>query len=60
MRRLDTCRKSMSRNLNIYVLDESGLYATECNRKVASGSIVSGTIRFLVNARDLQIMSARI
>ena len=36
------------------VLDESGTYGTECSRKVA------GTIRCLVNARDLQLHCARI
>ena len=36
-------------------LDESGSYGAECSRKVASGRRVAGTIRFLVNARDLQL-----
>ena len=35
-------------------LDESGTDGTECSRKVASGRMVAGAIRSLVNARDLQ------
>ena len=37
------------------VLDESGTDGAECSRKVASGRRVAGTIRSLVNARDLQL-----
>ena len=51
----------MSRNLNIWgVLDESGTDGAECSRKVASGRGVAGTIRSLVNARDLQLECARV
>ena len=32
----------------------------ECSRKVASGRRVAGAIRFLVNARDLQIECASV
>ena len=42
-----------------FVLDESGTNGEECSRKVASGSRVAGAIKSLVNARDLQIESAR-
>ena len=37
------------------VLEESGRYEAECNRKVASGRRVAGAIRSLVNAKDLQL-----
>ena len=37
------------------VLDESGTDEAECNRKVASGMRVAGTIRSLVNAKSLQL-----
>ena len=43
-----------------YVLDESGTDGAECNRKVASGRRVAGAIRFLVNARDLQLECDRV
>ena len=42
------------------VLDESGTDEAECSRKVASGRRVAGTIRSLVNARDLQLECARV
>ena len=42
------------------VLDESGTYGAECNRKVASGSRVAGAIKSQVNARDLQLECARV
>ena len=38
------------------VLDEAGTDGAECSRKMASGRKVAGAIRFLVNARDLQIV----
>ena len=41
-------------------LDESGTDGAECSRKVASGRRVAGTIRSLVNARDLQLECARV
>ena len=51
----------MSRNLNIgCVLDESGTDGAECRRKVGSGRRIAGTIRSLVNARDLQFECARV
>ena len=37
------------------VLDEAGIYGAEFSKKVAIGRRVAGTIRSLVNARDLQI-----
>ena len=37
------------------VLDESVTDGAECSAKVASGRRVAGTIRSLVNARDLQL-----
>ena len=37
------------------VFDESCTYGAECNRKVASGKRVTGAIKSLVNARDLQL-----
>ena len=37
------------------VLDESGTDGAKCSRKVASGRRVAGTIRSLVNARNLQL-----
>ena len=40
------------------VLAESGTDEAECNRKVASGGRVSGTIRLLVNSRSLQLECA--
>ena len=41
-------------------MDESGTYGVECSRKVASGRRVAGAIRFLVNARDLQLACAKV
>ena len=41
------------------VLDESGTDGAECGRKVASRRRVAGAIRFLVNAKDLQLQCAR-
>ena len=38
-----------------YVLDESGADGTECSRKLESGRRVADAIRFLINARDLQL-----
>ena len=38
-----------------YVLDESDVDGAECCRKVVSGRKVSGFIRYLVNARGLQL-----
>ena len=43
-----------------YVLDESGADGEECSRKAASWRRVAGTIRSLVNAKDLQIEYARV
>ena len=42
------------------VLDESGTYKAECSRKVASGRRVAGAIRSLLNARNLQLLCARV
>ena len=42
------------------VLDESDTDGATCRRKVASGRRVAGAIRFLVNARDLQLDCARV
>ena len=42
------------------VLDESGIYEGECNRKVASGRRIAGAIRSLVNARSLQLQCKRV
>ena len=42
------------------VLDESGTDEAECGRKVASGRRVTGAMRFLVNARYLQLDCVRI
>ena len=41
-------------------MDESVTNGAECNRKVASGRRIAGAIRFLVNARDLQLKCARV
>ena len=41
-------------------LDESGTDGTKCSRKVASGRLVAGAIRSLVNVRDLQLECARV
>ena len=43
-----------------YVLDKSGIDGVECSRKVASGRRVTDAIRFLVNARDLQLECVRV
>ena len=53
---------SMSQNLNIWgILEESGTDGeAECSRKVASGRMVEGVIRSLVNAIDLQLECARV
>ena len=49
----------MFQNSNIWdVYDESGTDGAECSRKVASGRRVVGTIRSLVNARDLRLECA--
>ena len=42
------------------VLDESSTDGAECNSKVVSGRRAAGAIRFLVNARDLQLECARV
>ena len=41
-------------------MDESGTDEAECSRKVASGKIVAGAIRSLVNVRSLQLEHARV
>ena len=41
-------------------LDESGTDGAECSRKVASGRRVTGAIRFIVNARDLQLACPKV
>ena len=41
-------------------MDESGTDESECNRKVVSGRRVSGSIRYLVNARSLQFECDRV
>ena len=46
--------------MELRVDSESGTDGAECNRKVASGRRVAGTIRSLVNARDLQLECARV
>ena len=43
-----------------YILDESGTYGAECSRKGVSGKKVAGAMRFLFNARDLQLECARV
>ena len=42
------------------VLDESGTDEARCCRKVASGRRVTGAIRSLVNASDLQLECVRV
>ena len=42
------------------VLDESGTYEAERRREVASGRRVAGTIRSLINAKNLQLECGRI
>ena len=41
------------------ILGESSVYGAECNRKMASGRRVAGSIRSLVNANDLQLECTR-
>ena len=41
-------------------MDESGTNGAECNRKLVSRRRIAGEIRSLVNARDLQLESARV
>ena len=54
----EVCIDRMHRNLNIWnVLDESGKGRAEC-RKMASGRRVVGSIRSLVNDKDLQLECA--
>ena len=43
-----------------YVLNESGTDEAEYSRKVVSGRRVAGAIRFLVNAKSLQLECARV
>ena len=40
-------------------LGKSGTEEVECKRKMESRQRVAGAIRFLVNARDLQLQCAR-
>ena len=42
------------------VLDESGTDKADCHWKMVSGRRVAGAIRYLVNARDLQLECARV
>ena len=42
------------------VLDESGTYAVECSRQVASERRVAGAIRSLVNAKNFQLECASV
>ena len=41
-------------------MDKSGIDGAECSRKVVSRRTVTGDLRSLVNARDLQLECARI
>ena len=41
-------------------MDESGTDGAECSRKVVSGKRVAGSIKSLVNARDLQFECTRV
>ena len=51
----------MSHNLNTWdVFWMNQVETRQCSRKVASGRRVAGAIRFLVNARSLQLECARI
>ena len=53
----------MSQNLNNWdprVLDESSTDEVECNKKVASGKMGADAIRFMVNARSLQLECTRV
>ena len=43
-----------------FVLDKLGIEWAKCNRKVVSGRRMPGAIMSLVNARDLQLESARV
>ena len=43
-----------------WVLDELGMDEKEGRRKVASGRVAAGAIRFLVNARNLQLECAKV
>ena len=42
------------------VFNETGINRSECSRKVARGGRVAGAIRFLNNARDLQLQCVRV
>ena len=42
------------------VLEESGTDGADCSRRVVSERRGAGAIRFLVNARDLQLEYARV
>ena len=58
---VDGIHLSMPLNSNIWsVLDEVGTDGAECSMNVASGRWVEGSIRSLVNARDLQLECDRI
>ena len=54
----------MSRYLTIwdmfFFFNESSTGEVECSRKVVSGRMVAGAIRYLVNARGLQLECARV
>ena len=52
-------RRGLKVNLRC-VLDESGTDGSECSRKLASGRRVAGAIRFIINARDMQLECARV
>ena len=41
-------------------MDKSGVDGAEYSRKVASGRRVADAIKFLVNARDLQLLCVRV
>ena len=43
-----------------FVLHKSGTDGAECSRKVMNGKRVAGTIKSLVNSRDLQLEYARV
>ena len=46
----------MSENLNVWdVFSTNQVQMRQCNYNLASGRRVAGTIRSLVNARDLQL-----
>ena len=42
------------------LLDESGTDGAECSMKVARGKRVASTIRYQINAKDLQLECARV